>query len=1058
MSKILKGFIPAFLVSLCFNVLLALPILAQGLNIHKDTLTARQLLNLEKEEYAEGQYQQAIETIQKAQVLYHKHALWDQAIKCAIRSSEIADRLGLPKAKSKYANAALYLAQQHLPNHHILLASAFRQKAEAMMMNTLPDSANYYLDKAVPIFRNHQAWVDLGWSEVLLGVNYLNQYQLDSCANHLQIVQNILQKKVLTTSEQINIQSTLFNLRGILYDFQGDYDKAIQNTKQAIASYTQKAQKSAIDSSLIASFHNNLGTFYFTKGDYRRALDNFIAGISINKLSSSGPSILNNIAESFSVLNDYPKAIQYFQQSLALTKSQSTDMKARMNTLVGLGISHRESKNYKNAISYLQQAIDLPLDYRKYTAWAALGNVFIQQKQAKLALQNLNLATKAYLKDSTALNSSPFFLSRLYRLTGDAYFLNKDYEAALKAYQEALIINHKTFDDSLNVIANPPLTNIHDLIYFLEAIRGKAKTLATINLKIKQQELALTTYQLTIQWIDSLQRNYTTETSQLDWSSVFKPIYEEAIGVAYQLYQSTNDPKYIELAFSFSEKSKNAILLNNLKSNEGKLQAGVPEDLIQQEKDLNIDIAFYQKALRKAKEKKEADKVKLYQNYLSETRLALANLQEKLELDYPKFQAWKHGGQAMAITDIQATLLEPTTAFLEYFIGDQTSFVFFITKNSMDLFALTDPDQINASVILFRKALLDFESFNTNPKNAFTNYQEKATKVFQQLLKKPLSTTSKTIDQLIIVPDGLLNTIPFEALTKGTTTAPNINFAALPYLLYDYQIAYAYSANLLSKNKRRQQQLPANTKCLALAPTYQGQASIAQNGNLQQLRDLGTLKGTAEEIQHIATYFNGQFDFGSTANERQFKEVADQFGILHLAMHGTVDLDNPSFNHLRFPDLKQDSTEDNLLYHYEIANMDLQAQLVVLSACETGVGKYEKGEGVFSLARSFMYAGAPSVVMSLWKVNDLSTSRLMPYFYKNLADGKHKDAALHQAKTQFLKDSNLEYRHPFYWSSFVVLGDTQGLYNKSSSYLWWGFGGLFLLLISSFIFFWSKKS
>ena len=297
------------------------------------------------------------------------------------------------------------------------------------------------------------------------------------------------------------------------------------------------------------------------------------------------------------------------------------------------------------------------------------------------------------------------------------------------------------------------------------------------------------------------------------------------------------------------------------------------------------------------------------------------------------------------------------------------------------------------------------------------------------LFPKDLAVSISEVQELIIIPDASLNTLPFGVLNTAEVSQPSNDFSTLPYLLKSHSIQYAYSANLLSKNIERQAQLKANTKCLAFAPPYADNQPIAQlDVRSSQLRNgIVPLKNTANEIQAINRTFKGTFDATPTATKTNFLEHASEYGILHLAMHGEADFENAKFGHLIFTNIDQDSSTQNLLFNYEIANLPLQSQLVVLSACETGVGKYEAGEGVFSLARAFMYAGVPSVIMSLWKVNDQSTSEIMPMFYQNLAKGTNKAAALQAAKLEYLENTALEYRHPFYWSSFVAMGSAEPL-------------------------------
>ncbi len=1033
---------------LIFHSLLLCQLYPQGDNLsltQNDTLEARQLLQEGKILASNGNYQAALKDVQKALTIYKEHKQWERVIRCEIRLAELSDFMGLPKMKIRHANNAVNQTQQFLPKDHTLVAFSARQKAEALMIEGHYDSANYILNQAVPLFKRDSIWVEWAWCEILKGVNYLNLYQLDSCNIHLQAVNQLLQNKKLPDEDKADIRSTLLNLFGVLYQLQGDVDNAIKNTQEALTIELNGNKLSRTDSLNISNHYTNLGAFYLSKGDYQRASDNFTRAINSYQAAENDPVLLNNIGVSFVRQQKYFEAIKYFKKSLQITKGKPKELKNRIDTFLGLGICHNETSAFDSTLYYCQQAAAIPTDFKKYYVWSLMCQLACKKKQPQQAINFSNNALRAYENDPTAPNQSPLYKARLLRLGGDAYLLGQDHITALKNYQKALVVNHSHFKDSLNFEANPSLIGIYQPDYFLDALRGKAKALATFDDQQEKLNLALSTYQLTIQWIDTLQNSYSSEASHLDWSGEYKKIYEEAIHVAYRLYQTTQEEKYLDAAFTISEKSKNAILLEALKATEGKSYAGVPDSLLQKEKDLNIDIAFYEKSLRKAKEEKDDAKTELYQNYLSKNRLELVALREQLEKDYPKFHELKYGGETTSIAEVQAKLVDGQTAFLEYFLGDSTSFVFIITQQSAEMVALTDPEEMRQAVSVFRRALLDAGAFQQDAKTAFKNYHTLGSYLYETALQPALATLPPGIQRLVIVPDEYLNNVPFEALTKNGEAPADFDFAKLPYLLYDYQVQYAYSADLLLKNQTRAAQLPANAECLAFAPPYKGEQPIAQRGSLRQLRNAGHLEGTAREIQQIARYFSGQFDFGETATERQFKQSANGFGILHLAMHGVADFDNANFNHLIFSDLTTDSTEDNLLHHYEIANMDLRAQLAVLSACETGVGKYEKGEGVYSLARSFMYAGVPSVVMSLWKVSDESTSELMPYFYEYLSEGQTKDASLHEAKKRFLSEANLEFRHPFYWSAFVMLGDAGEIKGGAGGLAWWGLGALLLI-------------
>jgi CHAT domain-containing protein len=163
------------------------------------------------------------------------------------------------------------------------------------------------------------------------------------------------------------------------------------------------------------------------------------------------------------------------------------------------------------------------------------------------------------------------------------------------------------------------------------------------------------------------------------------------------------------------------------------------------------------------------------------------------------------------------------------------------------------------------------------------------------------------------------------------------------------------------------------------------------------------------------------------ATENNFKKLAGNYDILHLAMHTIVDNENPMYSKLAFTQ-NVDSFEDGFLNTYEIYNMKYNARLAVLSSCKTGYGKIQKGEGVMSLARGFMYAGCPSIVMTLWEVSDKSGARLMKDFYKSLKQGKNKTLSLRNAKLEFLRKADQLKAHPFFWSTYVAIGDSSPLY------------------------------
>jgi len=220
---------------------------------------------------------------------------------------------------------------------------------------------------------------------------------------------------------------------------------------------------------------------------------------------------------------------------------------------------------------------------------------------------------------------------------------------------------------------------------------------------------------------------------------------------------------------------------------------------------------------------------------------------------------------------------------------------------------------------------------------------------------------------------------------------------------------------------------------LAFAPSYdvtEDKSGLLANRSkskqpLSTIRgQLSNLKWNGQEVKSIGKYFEGESFICENAHEKDFKEKANDYGILHLSMHAVVDQKDPMYSYLAFaPDPQDTSTGDGFLHAFEIYDMDLNAEMAVLSACNTGYGKLYKGEGPMSLAKAFTYAGCPSVVMSYWPADDQSSSDIMTLFYSFLAAGMNKDEALRKAKLTYFETASAFKKSPAYWNNFVVMGD-----------------------------------
>jgi len=317
---------------------------------------------------------------------------------------------------------------------------------------------------------------------------------------------------------------------------------------------------------------------------------------------------------------------------------------------------------------------------------------------------------------------------------------------------------------------------------------------------------------------------------------------------------------------------------------------------------------------------------------------------------------------------------------------------------------------------------------------------------------------------LIIIPDGELAHLPFEVLLTQACAEADMPYADMPFLLRRYAVGYHYAGHLwLSQQQRSAKAKTASSalRVLAMAADYSRPNDSLQARRLSNdwaLRlTLKPLKASTEEISAVQAIFAGKSETQHNASEAFFKKLAPQYDILHLALHGIVDEHQAVRSALAFTE-DGSATENNFLHAYEISQMSLNARLVVLSACETGYGKIERGNGVASIARAFMYAGVPSLVVSLWSVNDQTTSVLMPLFYEQLAAGDNQLQALQNAKLLYLQHAKGIAAHPAFWSAFIHLGDSRPLpITTQRRYFWWYVGAATLGLLALGFVVWRRK-
>jgi len=377
---------------------------------------------------------------------------------------------------------------------------------------------------------------------------------------------------------------------------------------------------------------------------------------------------------------------------------------------------------------------------------------------------------------------------------------------------------------------------------------------------------------------------------------------------------------------------------------------------------------------------------------------------------------------------IAKDLLGTDTALIEFVLGDQKSFAWVVSQNKISSVVLPPRKEIETAVVEYGELLSEKVSSLTAVQ-AVMKLKAKGRAVSQRIFQ-PLEAHISTASKLVIVPDGALSYLPFETLLTETKPAPGQTASgqrALPsiFLIERFAISYAPSASALAALNMARTEAPAEVRGIIAFGDPDYEVAEKADGQTERGFDFRRLPYTRTEVNEIAALFPApqtRIYLGAEASEEKVKaEDLSRFRYVHLAAHGMIDEEYPARSGIILS-AARDSKEDGALQMSEVMRLKLNADLVTLSACRTGLGKLLNGEGIIGLTRSFLYAGADSVVVSLWNVNDIATASLMKIFYKHLQQGMPKDEALRRAKLELIKGQKQAWQHPYYWAPFVLIG------------------------------------
>ncbi|WP_457610277.1 CHAT domain-containing protein, partial [Lutibacter sp.] len=686
----------------------------------------------------------------------------------------------------------------------------------------------------------------------------------------------------------------------------------------------------------------------------------------------------SNLSTVFRTRGNYKEAISYLNFALKLADEE--EIKSRIYSDLAINFLFLEKlQKVKKNIQLSNQLIVKNNSSISVKNSITLGGYYKKKREFKLSLVEFE---KALIVAKRVFGKNDREVAKIYNQIAEVYQEQNQFKKALNSYQKSLQTLLPKYTPA-TIFENPLTTYFYTENTLKDALDGRASVFIEIN----NYRDALKSFDLAFKVEAQIRASYLNQSAKLIQQQENRNRSESSIDLCYELFKQTNNSNWIERAFQYAEQSKSIVLFEAKKATFLKSSLkkdslfGKEEVLLYKKAQLNKSIIIEELKGNNAAVNLIAKLTKERNEISNELQL----LKRQIQLKYPNLNI--QSDSLISVKHTQEELLLNNKSLIEFFDGKYSVYIFYISKNSqIKLHKITKTAAFESEISEFLKLFSDDRGVVLQ--NNIREYTSLAYQLYKKLFNIELN------EHTVIIPDGVFSFIPFDALVTEKTT--NTNFKKLPYLLHKSVISYAYSATILTFKKKLVQ--PAKKEFIGYFPVFEN-----------NYRGLQTLNYTLQEAKSIEKVQQGKFLLGKNASKRMFNQQGNKYSIIHLSTHATAgDFYTPPA--IEF--------YDETLYLPEIYGYNLQTDLLVLSACETGIGTIRKGEGVMSLARGFSYAGVRNVLVSLWKVNDKSTEKIMSAFYKNYQKTGNKAIALHNSKQQYLEDETISTtkKSPYYWA------------------------------------------
>ena len=816
------------------------------------------------------------------------------------------------------------------------------------------------------------------------------------------------------------------------------------------------------DSDMYSSLLLTLGRIYRLKSEYVQAITHFRRAVDIletipakerNRAGLTIPYV--EIAQSYESQGKTDLCISFYEKAVEVMEFPTVQYGDQIAILGNLTGSCR-LKYPEKALRYLDQALGIyefaltkgtpltistpiMLNIRK-------GRILYQMGEVKRAKESL--VKQLRLSESEGLRFQALFAANV---------LTKIALEELEP-EEALIWWQKGFECFQGIFTgipddwerNPDFTVFSPSLNFVTFLNYRGQALVQLAGKAKDDqrtvwlELAGQTSAQAQEMLFEIRRN-TTERSQ-----GYNDRFQELQALKLQIELEDQSDIAALRAFSLMDHSKVLSIQEDWVLEQRRKEVEIDPGMAGRLNELEREIIELETLIFDQQTKGATDSIAFQNAYegtqlLVRKRRALLNLEDSIESVYPDYRLSSVTLPQVTAGMVRDQLLGPGEAVVSFFYSSDFLFWAVLTSSESSAGSIPVTDSLTS--------LINDVIFQVRLRRGGEEEALLASEQLYRTLFAGIDPLLADISHIRIIPDGPLVELPFEALVINPDGATRPE-----YLLDKVAVSYWLSARSRWFLEDPESMRSGESGYLAsFAPEYpaggEALAMMAEDSFVNELVRAGEfeLPGALKEASIIADMWNGQVYKGAGVTEEDFLEEAGNFSILHLAMHALVEKDREDFSRLLFA--PSDKSGRGFLSAMEIAEMDLPAEMVVLSACNTGKGEWRAGEGVFHLGRAFRLAGVRSMVMSLWQVPDRATSEMMPEFYRQLKEGEDKAMALRAAKLTYLDQAEPAFSSPYYWAGFVMVGDEKPLPvpEGTSIWVWMGIGLLLLMAILIFL-------